>query len=593
MGFLQPNSPKVDYAMWRAGSRPERMRPLLHHLAEAGFGTPDVVIVGYLMKILLYVAGGMLFALSTSGIDGWSSVGQWWHEPVVFEKVVLFSMLFEVLGLGCGFGPLNLRFLPPLGSFLYWLRPGTIRLPPWPDRVPLTRGDRRGVLDIALYAALLVLLVRALLSDAVPGTEIAGSSLGVLARSVVAAPLVVLVILGLRDKTIFLAARSEVYGTLAACTLLQGVDMIVAAKLVMLAIWWGAATSKLNRHFPYVVAMMMSNSPVWRLPAIRRRFHRRFSDDLRPSRLSAALAHGGTAVEFGVPLVLILSHGGLVTTVAAIVMIAFHLNIIVSFPMGVPLEWNVYMIFGIGTLFVDKASYGVGDLVHPIPVILGMLVVVGTVILGNLRPDKVSFLPAMRYYAGNWDTSLWCFTESAVEKFEAGIIKAAALPHLQLEKIHGKEDAEITLVTGWAFRAMHTHGRALFGLVPRAVAGRPESDYVLLDGETVGGATLGWNFGDGHLHDEQLIRAVQDRCHLAPGELRVIILEAQPMHRQTQRYRIVDAASGCRERGRVRVADLAERQPWDTDIPIQVESPADLVPSPRPAPEQRTALHHP
>ena len=49
-------------------------------------------------------------------------------------------MLFEVVGLGCGFGPLNNRFFPPMGSILYWLRPGTIRLPPWPHRVPLTTG---------------------------------------------------------------------------------------------------------------------------------------------------------------------------------------------------------------------------------------------------------------------------------------------------------------------------------------------------------------------------------------------------------------------------------------------------------------------
>ena len=78
--------------------------------------------------------------------------------PVVFYKFVLWTMLFEVLGLGCGFGPLNLRFTPPLGSFLYWLRPGTIRLAPWPGRVPLTGGDSRTVVDVVLYAALLVSL---------------------------------------------------------------------------------------------------------------------------------------------------------------------------------------------------------------------------------------------------------------------------------------------------------------------------------------------------------------------------------------------------------------------------------------------------
>ena len=64
------------------------------------------------------------------------------------------------------------------------------------------------------------------------------------------------------------------------------------------------------------------------------------------------------------------------------------------------------MILGILTLFVAEAGAHPDDLVHPLPVIALMAVVVGTVVLGNLFPGKVSFLPAMRYYAGNWDTSL-------------------------------------------------------------------------------------------------------------------------------------------------------------------------------------------
>ena len=84
----------------------------------------------------------------------------------------------------------------------------------------------------------------------------------------------------------------------------------------MVAIWWGAATSKLNRHFPFVVAAMESNSPVWRAKRIKRLFHRDFPEDLRPSRLSATLAHAGTVVEFGVPLLLLLGDGGVVTKVA-------------------------------------------------------------------------------------------------------------------------------------------------------------------------------------------------------------------------------------------------------------------------------------
>ncbi|GAA1899388.1 hypothetical protein GCM10009736_79790 [Actinomadura bangladeshensis] len=151
MGFLQPDFPQFDRAEWQGGTRIERMRPLIRHLCEVGFGTPDVVYLLYTVKIGLYVLGAMGFALATEGIDGFTSVGQWWAAPVVFEKLVLWSMLFEVLGLGCGFGPLNSRILPPLGSFLYWLRPGTIRLPPWPGRVPFTRGDARTPLDVLLY----------------------------------------------------------------------------------------------------------------------------------------------------------------------------------------------------------------------------------------------------------------------------------------------------------------------------------------------------------------------------------------------------------------------------------------------------------
>ncbi|MCW2766109.1 MAG: hypothetical protein JWO11_2068 [Nocardioides sp.] len=575
MGFLQPNLPDLDLAEWRQGSRSDRMRPMARHLAEVGFGTPDVVFIGYVVKIGLYVLGAMAFALTTPGIDGFGDVTSWWSEPIVFQKVVIWTLLFEVLGFGCGFGPLNLRFVPPLGSFLYWLRPGTIRLPPWPGRVPGTAGNERTILDVLLYAGLLAATVWALVA---PGERTGGPqdlAVGVLGVDRVLPMLVLLVLIGLRDKTIFLAARSEVYATLAVTFLLTGVDMVVAAKLVMVVIWWGAATSKLNRHFPFVVSVMMSNSPLLRAKRIKRKFHAHFPDDLRPSRLSAGLAHGGTVVEFAAPLLLITSHGGLLTTIAATVMILFHLNILGSVPMGVPLEWNVFMIFGIGTLFVHQADLGVTDLVHPLPVVVLLAAVVLTVVIGNLAPQKVSFLPAMRYYAGNWDTSLWCFTQSGLDKYEAGITKATTLPHMQLEKLYGKEEAEVPLFGGYAFRSMHTHGRALFTLIPKACGPRHETDYLPMDGELVAGATLGWNFGDGHLHNEALIEAIQERCHFEDGELRVILLHAQPFHRGTQEYRLIDAVRGEFERGEVMVADMVTRQPWDTDLPLRVTRTAD------------------
>ena len=57
-------------------------------------------------------------------------------------------------------------------------------------------------------------------------------------------------LLGLRDKVSFLAARPEVYGFLMLVSLFPAHTLIVGWQFVFFFIWWGAAASKLNRHFP-------------------------------------------------------------------------------------------------------------------------------------------------------------------------------------------------------------------------------------------------------------------------------------------------------------------------------------------------------
>lgn len=570
MGFLKQDSPVVDYAEWSKGTRAERIVPMAQHWAEVGFGTPVVLHLFYVVKILLYVLVAWLVVLTTNGIDGFTNVAQWYDEPIVFEKVVLYTMLFEVLGLGCGFGPLNNRFFPPMGSPLYWLRPKTVRLPPWPNRVPLTKGTSRTPFEVLLYAALLIALAFALFSDGTGPIPALNTEVGVLPTWQIATILGILAVLGLRDKVLFLAARGEVYAPLAAAFLLSGADMIIAAKLVCLVIWLGAATSKLNKHFPFVISTMMSNNPVIRPRWIKRSFFEHFPDDLRPGRLSRFVAHFSTAIEGLVPLVLFFSHGGWVTAIAAFVMVCFHFGILSAIPMGVPLEWNVFMMFSVLALFVGHAGIGLGDLQSPWPMVL-FVIVAGTVVLGNLFPRKVSFLPGMRYYAGNWDTTLWCVKPSAEQKIAAGIVAIASMPAAQMEKFYGsKETAEMYQYMGYAFRAFNTHGRAMFTLAHRAMAGRNEDDYVLTDGERICSTAIGWNFGDGHMHNEQLIAALHERCHFEPGEVRVLLLDAQPIHKQRQEYRLVDAATGEFERGFVRVADMVTRQPWDDTVPVQV-----------------------
>ena len=572
MGFLKQDAPVVDYEEWKKGTRAEKIIPMARHWAEVGFGTPVVLHLFYVVKILLYILAAWLIALTTEGIDGFTNVASWYAEPIVFEKVVLYTMLFEVIGLGCGFGPLNNRFFPPMGSVLYWLRPNTIRLPPWPSRVPLTKGTTRMPVDAALYGAMLVMLLVALFSDGTGPIPALGTTVGVLPMWQIWTVLGLLALLGLRDKVIFLAARGEVYASFTVAFLFAGygVDMIIAAKLVCLVIWLGAATSKLNKHFPFVISTMMSNNPVFRPRFIKRKFFEHFPDDLRPGRMSRWLAHFSTAIEGLVPLVLFFSHGGWPTAIAAFVMLCFHFGILSSVPMGVPLEWNVFMMFCVLALFVGHAPVGLTDMTTPLPVLL-FLVVAGTVVVGNLFPRKVSFLPGMRYYAGNWDTTLWCVKRSATEKIEKDIVSIASMPQTQMERYYGSpETAQMYLYMGYAFRAFNTHGRAMFTLAHRAMAGQNEDDYVLTDGERICSTAIGWNFGDGHMHNEQLIAAMQERCHFEPGEVRILILDAQPIHKQRQEYRLVDPATGEFERGYVNVADMVTRQPWDDTVPVHV-----------------------
>jgi hypothetical protein len=174
----------------------------------------------------------------------------------------------------------------------------------------------------------------------------------------------------------------------------------------------------------------------------------------------------------------------------------------------------------------------------------------------------------MRYYAGNWATSQWLFRKGAEERLDGEIVKAAPTVRKQLEKFYDEELIDVLLYKGLAFRSMHSHGRALNGLSARAVDDIEEYD--VREGELVAGVVLGYNFGDGHFHDQRLLAAVQERCDFAPGELRVVTLESQPAGDGRQRYRIFDAATGLVEEGHVRVADMIIRQPWLDGRPFPV-----------------------
>jgi hypothetical protein len=240
-------------------------------------------------------------------------------------------------------------------------------------------------------------------------------------------------------------------------------------------------------------------------------------------------------------------------------MLMLHGYITSNVPMGVPIEWNFMVVYGAFALFWAHPGVTVLDLGSPLLAVFLVITLVAVPILGNLFPRRVPFLAAMRYYAGNWAYSVWLFRGDSYRKLDR-LTKSAAWIYDQLAHFYDRPTSVGLVGKVMAFRLMHLHGRALPILLPKAVDRLEDHEY--LDGEMVAGLVLGWNFGDGHLHRESLLRAVQEQCGFEEGELRTIFVEAQPLFGETLGYRICDAKTGLIEEGELDVAELRARQPW-------------------------------
>ena len=531
---------------------PERIRLVCRSWAAQVNPTPPAVLIAYWLKYLLLFVGGWAFFCSFSaGYPGLFSLSAWAFTSAAFQKAIAWALFYESAGFGCSSGPMNGRFWPPLGGFLHFLRPGTTKLPLFPG-IPIFGGIRRSWLDVALHAANQLCLLRVLLAPE-PTPEL-------LLPSFLLIPL-----LGVTDKTLFLAARGEHFYTALVCLTLasEGELWISACKLVWLSIWFWAATSKLNHHFPSVIMVMMNNGPFfpkW----LKRRLFVAYPDDLRPSRLAAAMAHLGTCTEYLIPTVLLLSTDPLVTGAMLFVMCGFHGFVAANNPSGMPIEWNLLMIYGGIFLFGFHPEARVAEVFSSHPLLAAFLVFcLGVVpLVGNLAPARVSFLLAMRYYAGNWAYNIWLVRKGSAGKLRK-LVKASGSMREQLERlIPDPKTVEAALAMVPSSRFLHLEGRVLLEALPRAVD--DIDDYEWMDGEVVAGMVLGWNFGDGHLNDMHLLSAVQQQCGFEPGELRVVMVESQPFFGRTMAWRIVDAASGELERGETDIGRMRACLPWPT-----------------------------
>lgn len=579
MGLMTGNFPPVEPATFMDLPYRERLKALTRHWVEYGFGAPKITVFVYLGK-LLFVHGllGVLLATLTSGHDPLAP-SEWWDQPIVWQKLVAWTMLLEAIGIAGAWGPLCGHFKPMTGGITYWSRPKTIRQPPWPDKVPFTQGDERKPVDVALYlgflAALLLVVVLPGVGDG--GADAAlGDNEGLVNTIAVIAAIVLLVLLAFRDKIIFQAARSEQYlPALVFFAFFPFVDMIVAAKILIVSVWVGAAISKIGRHFARVIPPMVSNTPWLTSKAIKRHHYRNFPEDLRPSERAVSVAHvGGTCVELLTPFVLLFSTNLTVTAIAVVLMMSFHLFIISTFPLAVPLEWNTLFMYLAAFLFLGFPAgdgFGLGDM-EPVLLALTVGAVTFFPILGNLRPDLVSFLPSMRQYSGNWATAMWAFAPGAENKLDEHIVKPALMQKNQLAAIYGEDEAEVVMHQLLAFRSMHSQARGLNSIMMNQL-GDDIDRYTLREAEFSANAIIGFNFGDGHLHGRRLIEAIQKRCQFEPGEFVVVWIESEPIGRNRQDYWVMDAAVGIVERGSYRVSDVIDEQPWlpNGAVPVTVE----------------------
>lgn len=539
---------QLDPADWAEKDFTERVRIGTNAYVLNGVGFPLSAYVFHAVKLTLFVLGWMFFCRFTPGLGTFSNFGTWIFDGIAFQKAVIWASLIEVVGLASMSGPLGLKIWPPFTGALHFLRPGTTKLAPFPN-LPLFGGATRSWLDAGLYAGLLLAMLYALVQPSIAAAHLW--------------PIVLLVVLcGLGDRTILLAARGEHHCAMIVCFLLAG-NWIAACKWVQLAIWFWAGVSKLTPAFAYVVPIMTANNPLLKSATLRQRLFVSYPDDLRPSPLAKRMAHAGTFLEFAAPLTLLFVTGnGPLLWLGMFWVFMLHGFILSNLPIAAVFEWNVFSVYAAVFLFVGYPEVSLLA-VDSLPLTIYLLIaLLALPVLGNLRPSAVSFLVAMRYYAGNWAWNAWLFRNHSYRKLDA-LKRAAPLLREQQERYLPAQQALQADSGLLAFRTLHLQGRILGLLLPRALRGRPFQEYTYVDGETVASTAIGWNFGEGHLADERLMRLIQAQCQFDEGDVVAICVEAQPFFGSSLHWRIVDARRGVLAVGCEDLADLARRKPWD------------------------------
>ncbi|WP_460604935.1 DUF3556 domain-containing protein [Jatrophihabitans fulvus] len=537
---------------WSALGHHARLAASVERRLREGAVRPPGTVRSQLGRLTAFAAGGLVVVSLGGGLDAAARLGTWWDEPVTLQKLAVWTLLWQLLGLGRGLAPHGIGALPPVAGLSYWLTPGTMRLPAFP-RLPLTGGTRRTVADVALYAAVLALTAGLL---GVPHADRA-----TLPRAGVVLLLAALAVLGLRDRTPLHALCPELTLPLLVAFAIGADDparLAAAVTVALVGTWWTTAAVRAGRHFPFAVATALTDAPWSGALRLRPRAWQRDERDVVPGDLPRVLARTLVVAGGAVPVALVLGRGGVVTTVAlavAAVVLALPTS---ALARGSRPEATAFLLFATVVVFGRWAPPSADALDGPVAVMAAATLAL--VVASAIAPRRTSLLSALRHRAGDGPTSTWLFRADVAARFDVPVHDVAPTAG---EVLHHRDHAH---------RLLHPNGRALDGLLVRAVDDLTR--FRVRSAEFVAGAAVGWAPGTGPSADRLLLAAVQERCGFAPGELRVVSIDARPLGRHEQRYRILDAADGLLEAGVIDVDDAVDRVPWRDPhapaIPVEV-----------------------
>ena len=100
MSLMRPVPVPYDALAWVKRPFAERARMVCEAWALQGYGTPPAIYLLHILKIAVYVGVWVVFCGFTPGMGGLATIADWALTPIAFQKAILWSMVFEGLGLG-------------------------------------------------------------------------------------------------------------------------------------------------------------------------------------------------------------------------------------------------------------------------------------------------------------------------------------------------------------------------------------------------------------------------------------------------------------------------------------------------------------